>query len=860
MGFFYNSTKLETPKKKTPSRTLKQLPVGTLSKLGCSACPQESKQAPKFEPSGSNSPLVYLLRESPSEHELEHGKAFCDEAAKFIKKRIPDKMSRYVRMGYTVRCGSGSPDRAVESACCSFHLLRDIEQSKPAVVVGMGNLPLQILTGLPGGTFKWRGRMISCKIGSHSFWYLPVFDPELILSKPSKFGISEEERVFDYDMRSVMYRDVDWELEKPEFHDSDFDKGIEIITGQQPGDIQRLEKSLVEIARFPRAGIDLETSGLRPYNRDAAMYTAAVGSFDRTIAFPMDHPDGWSTANRHRAWAALGEFLVHSGVKIAHNLSFEQEWLAFFYGNSILRKTEWADTLAQAHTLCETPGTHSLDVVTREHLGFFLKDKSPVDVKRLLDYPIKEVLRYNALDTKWTCRVDQVLMGRINANENYRSEYERKVRLCPTLVMTELKGLQPDIEYAETIGQQMVEELEGIELKIERCWEVQEFKKKFKRPFSPSAPEDALVMMRDICHRQEVTKSAGNESTDESVLSSIPASEVPSAALILEHRGASKVFSTYVEPVLSGAMLFDDGKIHNKYSSMRAVTGRLAAESPNIQNWPKRKRREVRGIIAALPGKWLTSADYGQIEARVIAMASEDRNLVEAFWTNYDIHAFWAKRIWDSFPRVKDRLIKEYKIDGDDTKVLLKKLRDETKNIWVFPQFFGSNYRSCAKGLGLPDEVAQDLSEEFWDQFQGVQKWQEKLLKNYQQRLYVETLTGRRRRGNMSKNELINAPIQGTAADIVTKAMDALSERSETDEIPDLQPIFNVHDDLSFFFNDADIDPMIDIVVDEMCQHRFDFINVPLVVEVSVGKRWNEIKEIGVYRSDVLFNLENPFK
>ena len=157
-------------------------------------------------------------------------------------------------------------------------------------------------------------------------------------------------------------------------------------------------------------------------------------------------------------------------------------------------------------------------------------------------------------------------------------------------------------------------------------------------------------------------------------------------------------------------------------------------------------------------------------------------------------------------------------------------------------------------------DVATDLGGEFWDEFKGVKRWQEETLKFFERHLYVETLGGNRRRGPMSPNEIINMPIQGTAAEIVCEAMCALSERSVVEDNPDIHPILNVHDDLTFDAADITLDANLSIIVAEMCKHRFDYINVPLVVEVSVGPRWSELEEIGVYRSNELFGLPNPYK
>jgi DNA polymerase I-like protein with 3'-5' exonuclease and polymerase domains len=616
------------------------------------------------------------------------------------------------------------------------------------------------------------------------------------------------------------------------------------------------------MAKLPNCAIDIESNALRPWNiPDPKIWLCAIGTYERTIAFGLDHPECWGTdARRKKAWALLGEFLLKSGRKKAHNLGMEQEWFGYFFGDRVLRLTEWDDTMAMAFVLDEREGTKSLGVQTRMEFGFNLKDQSRVDPKRLLEYPLQDAMRYNGMDTKWTDLLGRRLLPRIQADEKFLRVYEQKVRTSPTLVIMEAKGLPVDFTYAEGQAKQLLAEMTSIEAKIRRCPEVQKYKERFGT-FSVTNADHALTLMRDICKRDEVQQENRDGSvrwtSDEEALSAIPANEVPSARFILEHRAAAKLYSTYIEPLIGGKIVSRDGLIHAKYSSMRTVTGRLAAEDPNMQNWPKRKRKEVRGVICAPDGTWIIACDYGQIEFRVVGMASEDEVILKACWTGYDVHMDWAERLVKRFGRIKDLLVDEFEIDWDEKG--MKTLRQEMKNKWVFPQLFGSSTRSCAAQLHLPEDVADDLGADFWDVFRGTKKWQEKLLKSYEKNLYVETLCGQRRRGPMTKNEIINMPIQGTAAEIVIEGMNALSEHAFVIGDPTIAPSLNVHDDLSTISADKGMEQRIEVIAHEMCKPRFEFINVPLIVEVSIGKRWHELEEIGKYSSAKLFNLENPY-
>lgn len=881
MGFAYVAARAAEKTKPARRSSTKrgEIPIQSLNALGCSVCPRDKDEAklrsPKMQPTGVSDPTVYIVGTGPNYDDDRTGEHWSGVAGEAILSKLSGKfIKRELRFGHLTQCmppqgADGDRDLAVdvvEIECCRPRVVADIEQSKPLIVIGVGDIPLTWATGLSGSALRFRGQLIATKIGRHVCWFYPVLWPNFAFGKKKQYGKSEYELALELDLRRIERMVEEGRVPEPKVYDGPYDRGIELITGQEPGDMQRLEQALRDLAAMPKIGLDIETNGLRPYIKNPHIWTAAVGTFDRTVAFAIDHPEGWGTTERQRRVQHMfGEFLMASGQKIAHNLAMEQEWLAFFYGPQILRRTEWGDTMAMCHTLDEREGTKSLDAQTRIHFGFNLKAQSQVDVKRPdwhLLYDLKSILRYNGLDTKWTHRLaDHLEELLLDEDETQWREYERKVRLAPTLVLTELKGLPADIGFAEEMEVKLKKQLDDIEGKIRRTPEVKRYGAQFGS-FSPTNSDHVLRLMRDVCKREEIrrTNRDGSESfsSDEEALSAIPKDEVPSASLILEHRGIEKLRSTYLAPVIEGRVISADGLIHSKYSSMKAVTGRLASEDPNVQNWPKRKHKEIRGVVFAPPGQWIVAADYGQIEFRVVGMASEDDNLVKYCWTGYDVHGFWAQRMVDEYPPIKDWIVEEFGVDWDEKG--LKTLRQESKNKWVFPQLFGSSLRSCAEQLRLPQAIADELGAEFWDQFPKVRAWQERLLKSYEKKLYVETMTGRRRRGPMTKNEIINHPIQGTAADIVLEGMNALSERADAEDDWDLQPNLNVHDDLSTILADTGMDRKIDIIVREMCLPRFDWINVPLLVEVSVGERWSDLEEIAKYRSDELFGHRNPYK
>lgn len=885
MAFFHTEQKKDPPRSSAPSKVkLRDLPVAAMAEMGCKVCPKDKDRGDytKVTPAGYTDAVhIYVLFASASPKDgfpSADSRRIADVAMDAVLGKLPSKSRLDIRVGGLIQCASETQViGAAEQACCRNRVEEDIEKAEPLVILGVGDAPLAWATELPAYAPTFRGRMIRVKIRSHVCWYYPVNYPNWAFKdKKKQYGKSEHELALEHDIKQLVEYleshdavDVDNAARRYYFPTPTKDENIECITGTAPGDMQRLERALADAVSNPRNALDIETNALRPYIPTPMLLTAAIGTFDRTVAFAVDHPQGWGSDVQRRKVAQLfGEWLMSChGTVECHNLAMEMEWLAYQYGVRLLHFVNWDDTMAQAHTIDERPGTKSLDVLTRIHFGFFLKSLSSVDVKRAnwwLQYSLKDILLYNGRDTKWTHKLSEVQRPILLADDKLTYQWQRKVRLAPSLVAMELKGLPVDIRYAEKMETKLEDQAKVALAKVARCPEVGEYERKFGR-FSPTNPDHVLTLLDKICRRDEIkrTDPTGRTrmTTDEEALSAIPANEVPSAALVLEHRGVEKLLSTYIRPITTRRIISADGRIHSKYSSMVAVTGRLAGEDPNPQNWPKRKHREIRGAVSVIglsPEQWVAAYDYGQIEFRVVGMASEDDNLVRYCWDpKSDVHKKWAVRVTEKYGPIKDWIIDQFDVDWDEKG--MKTLRQEMKNKWVFPMLFGSSARSCAASLQLPKDIADDMAAEFWDEFPQVKKWQAGLLKSYEKKLYVETLGGNRRRGPMTMNEIINMPIQGTAAEIVCEAMCALSEMAVVEENDDLQPALNVHDDLTFLPFDKDFERNNEIIVREMCKHRFPYINVPLVVEASIGPRWSELEEIGVYRSSELFNLENPY-
>ena len=379
---------------------------------------------------------------------------------------------------------------------------------------------------------------------------------------------------------------------------------------------------------------------------------------------------------------------------------------------------------------------------------------------------------------------------------------------------------------------------------------------KDKGEFNPMG-QDALIVFRDYLHCKEVlienkvheihtfdvsskTKKYRDKvmtpdrySVDKNVLDKI---DHPLAQLIVDLRNRSKLKSTYSDPfeLGKGEFIFPDNKIHPSFNTTFAETGRTSSDSPNQQNWSKRNDEWVRKQVVASPGHVLLAFDYGQLEGCTTAMCTKDKVMIKALWEDYDFHMDWAIKIADKYPEI---------IGGRANmadKAVMKKMRSKAKNKFVFPAIFGAKNSSIAGYLDMPEDKIDDLMDEFWYTFSETKNWQDQLTKKYYNEGWVESPTGRRHRYPLTRNQVINFPIQSVACDIVCDAMNRISYQAAQSGKWYMHPIMNIHDDLSFDIPDDDqiIEEALSEIYKTMLTPPYKFVNVPISVECSMGKNW----------------------
>jgi DNA polymerase-1 len=646
------------------------------------------------------------------------------------------------------------------------------------------------------------------------------------------------------------------DLPKPIVHTEAMARsGVEFITGHREGDFDVLVNFLESCYKCDSIGFDYETGNTehspRPYAEGSRILSLAISpKLREAFAFPIDHPKaGWTTTEVTTIKQAISDFLHTAPCKkISHNLSFEQEWSAFFFGEGCLRAQPWEDTMSMAYILDERKGSHSLEFQCLEHFGINIKQLSNIDTKKsLLNIPLNKLLTYNAIDAKYHKLLYHALKERLEESgmwEVYRHQLER----VPTAVLTQMKGIPVDSKRVDELYLELTSATKALKAEIANTPEAKKFSKLKDKEFNPSSPVQVKFVFNEIIGKHIDT-------TAHEVLSQL---DDPFAKIISDWRSVIKMNSTYVQPFMTQeelckygekedrSCIWPDGLVHHALSTARTDTWRTSSGNPNIQNQPKHgeaniggkiiKLKEFRSQISPLnTDERIVSFDFGQIQARNVAMESKDENLVKSFWDRRDIHSDWAERMVRKYPRWVTEGAKAF---ANDKKVAAH-YRQRSKNEFVFASFFGAQAFSSSQRLGIPENIVEKLLEEFWDEFPEVRSWQKRITKNYFKTGYVTGLSGFRRHAPVGTNQLINAPIQADESIIVLDAMIRLSKIDRNK----LQANAEIHDDLWFIWHKKEIDKLSEIVIDEMLKLSFPWINVPLVVERSIGEDWANMTE-----------------
>jgi len=846
MAFWHGFDEAHTARKAAPRRKLTEAQVIEPGHTGCDHCPLRSTwptiASPRMKLSGLRDGRVLVLAEGPGEVEDRQGKVLVGPSGEQFRQFVPTRFEiEEMALQNIVRCRppNNRTPTMVEAHACSEHLEADIA-SMPNLraILGLGAVPLRRF--FPGASImNVHGLRFPIEVAGRALWYYPAMHPAFILHTKDEDNRYENPAlpVFRADIRNFFASVLAWD--KPYVHKV---TPADVILPTSEAEARALLAKMGD----PLA-VDLESSVLRPYARDAILLTAGFSDGRTTIAFSINHPEAPTS------WGLRVLMdTVCSRPWIAHNAAMELTWF-LFYNNTQQDIAPFDDTQALVRLIHQRERATGLEDASHLHLGINVKSLSKVDASRIMDYPLSEVLPYNGLDAWGSARIYRKLRNHVDEDG-----YQRIVGSVYATSHMELQGVPVDPVEAQRLKEHWLTEQKRIRFEASKLYEVRQYEADRGSEFKLTSAEQvgaALVAYG----RLDLPLTKGGEgkqyATDEETLQPHYDSN-PLVKAVMDDREATKIISTYIEPTLDVPKLYPDGLLHPTYTTMLVATLRLSSRAPNIQNYPVRKNKEVRRQVKAPPNHLIVKVDEGQLEARVLTMASRCKLLISNMISDFDIHSYWLGNVIHLYPDYLDRLAHE--TGEKDEEKLRRAGRNVIKSDFVFSTLYGGGADACHERTKIPLSIVYDLMAWMWEEYPEVRNQHNIWRREYRDTGGIATLTGRVRHGILKKgNEPINYPIQGTAADIVMEAMNELSDLSRQWRDPYIHPRMQIHDDLTFILPEDALEQYIDIIWPIMVKVRFGFQIVPLNVEIAIGENWCDVVPIKhVFKGDYIRSNE----
>jgi DNA polymerase-1 len=593
-----------------------------------------------------------------------------------------------------------------------------------------------------------------------------------------------------------------------------------------PGALERWLKKLEAADGF---AFDTETTSL-DYTRAELVGCSFSVEPGAAAYVPVahDYPDAPAQLCRDYVLEKLRPLLEDPNrPKLGQNLKYDANILA---NHGVELAGIRHDTMLESYVLNSTASRHDMDSLAAhylDHRTIRYEDVAGKGAKQIpfSQVPVDSATAYAAEDADITLRLHRHLWPRLQAEDKLRNLYETvEMPLVPILSRIERTGVLVDVPKLNRQSR----ELEKRMLDIER-----EAHKAAGEVFNLGSPKQIQALLYDKQKLPVIKKTpTGQPSTDESVLQEL-AEDFELPRLILEFRSVAKLKSTYTDK-LAELINPRTGRVHTSYHQAVAATGRLSSSDPNLQNIPARTEegRKIRQAFIAPPGHRILAADYSQIELRIMAHVSEDEHLRRAFANSADVHRATAAEVFGVAPEQ-----------------VTPEQRRSAKAI-NFGLIYGMSAFGLGKQLNISRDRAQFYIDLYFSRYPGVKDYMERTRETAREKGYVETLFGRRlyipeiaarnaQRRQYAERTAINAPMQGTAADIIKRAMIAVDGWIRTlDEPNRVKMIMQVHDELVFEVAENDLEEAIREIRFRMC--RAAELSVPLEVGIGVGLNWDE--------------------
>ncbi|MGH7568749.1 MAG: DNA polymerase I [Gemmatimonadales bacterium] len=609
---------------------------------------------------------------------------------------------------------------------------------------------------------------------------------------------------------------------------------------QEPGaevvdTLERLVAAIAECRRAPLVALDTETTAFDPMRADLVGLSLAVAP-GRSWYLPFRHepPDGPLAGGEPprnlppleaEAMRPLRELLGDAAVsKAGHNIKYD--WLVLRRAGVELAGVVY-DSMLASFVLDPGRRTHGLDDLARDRLGIELRTYAALVGKPERPFatvPVVAAARYCCEDSAAVLRLHDAFRPELEDHQLVPLLESVEIPLIPVLVAMEWHGVLVDRELLGEISRGFARELVELEQAIHRA---------AGTDLNINSTPQLRTVLFEKLQLPVLKKTKTGASTDFEVLEQLAAMghEVP--RLLIEYRELQKLKSTYVD-ALPAYVSPETGRIHSSWNQTGAATGRLSSSDPNLQNIPVRTERgeAIRRAFVAPPGALMLTADYSQIELRLLAHLSGDSAFVDAFVRGGDIHRQTAAVI---FGVSQDQVTPE--------------MRARAKTI-NFATIYGQGPFALGRQLGISQEDAKEFIRQYFERFAGVRAWLDRTVAEARAKGYVETLFGRRRYvpelkdknfniRSFGERTATNSPLQGSAADLIKIAMirihGRLAERGLGAKL-----LLQVHDELVFEVPESEVAATRDVAKREM--EAAATLRVPLVVTIGAGRDWVEAK------------------
>ncbi len=639
----------------------------------------------------------------------------------------------------------------------------------------------------------------------------------------------------DPDLEVFRLREPDWRELLTLFKEYEFSSLMKIIPA--PGITVRecetvnSKDRLIQVIESIKQEIsfDIEATGKNALT-DSIVGIALCNKKEQACYIPIAHTPHHTVLDeqlkKETVLSLLYPVMQNNSIdKIGHNLKYDVMMLDQVRSESFPKgipvQGRFFDTMLASYLLNPNKPNHGLDEVSFEYLSKRKKSFREVLKKgrSFADVSVKDATEYAAGDAALSYELKQILFSKIEEQNLEQIYFDIEMPLIDVLIDMEKSGMKIDIERLDSISKDLETEIDSVQKRIFFL---------AGEEFNINSPKQLSTILFQRLGMKPLKKTKTGYSTNMDVLEELAAiHELPKE--VLTFRSLSKLKTTYVD-VFPALVNGHTGRIHTSFNQTVTATGRLSSSEPNLQNIPIRGAwgKRIRESFIAEQGNILLSADYSQIELRILAHLSCDTGLISAFSEDLDVHTRTASELY-----------------GIKTEDVTPEMRRIAKTV-NFGVIYGISPFGLSETLNIDRKEAEKYIKEYFERHPGVQEYIKNVLRDAEEQGYVTTLSGRRRPlpdfRNRNKNVrqqnerlAINSPIQGTAADIIKIAMIRIRKRLARENVG-AKMILQVHDELLFELPEPELDALTTLVREEM-EGALE-LSVPLKVEIGYGKNW----------------------